>query len=85
MPCSLFFLVSRLFFVFLARRSERDGGGTKQHNTGNGEKQVSGLLAMKAAIIALIALAFGLSVANAQQTGLLLSQVGGRGGRAVSI
>lgn len=38
-------------------------------------KQVSGLLAMKAAIIALIALAFGLSVANAQQTGLLLSQV----------
>ncbi|CAM9424650.1 unnamed protein product, partial [Ectocarpus sp. 13 AM-2016] len=38
---------------------------------------VSGLLAMKAAIIALIALAFGLSVANAQQTGLLLSQQGG--------
>ena len=38
-------------------------------------EQVSGLLAMKAAIIALIALAFGLSVANAQQTGLLLSQV----------
>ncbi|CBN75106.1 similarity to sodium/hydrogen exchanger and potassium exchanger [Ectocarpus siliculosus] len=37
---------------------------------------VSGLLAMKAAIIALIALAFGLSVANAQQTGLLLSQGG---------
>ncbi len=34
---------------------------------------------MKAAIIALIALAFGLSVANAQQTGLLLSQVGGGG------
>lgn len=38
--------------------------------------KVSGLLAMKAAVIALIALAFGLSVANAQQTGLLLSQVG---------
>ncbi|CAM9991273.1 unnamed protein product [Scytosiphon promiscuus] len=38
---------------------------------------VSGLLAMKAAVIALIALAFGLSVANAQQTGLLLSQQGG--------
>lgn len=37
--------------------------------------KVSGLLAMKAAVIALIAMAFGLSVANAQQTGLLLSQV----------
>lgn len=30
---------------------------------------------MKAAVIALIAMAFGLSVANSQQTGLLLSQV----------
>lgn len=40
-----------------------------------GPPQVSGLLAMKAAVIAMISLAFGLSVANAQQTGLLLSQV----------
>lgn len=37
---------------------------------------VSGLLAMKAAVIAVISLMFGLSVANAQQTGLLLSQGG---------
>ncbi|CAM9157281.1 unnamed protein product [Discosporangium mesarthrocarpum] len=37
---------------------------------------VSGLLALKAATIALICLGFGLSLANAQQTGLLLSQGG---------
>ena len=32
---------------------------------------------MKAAVIGVIALGFGLSIANAQQTGLLLSQVRG--------